>query len=558
MTPVKDGKAMALDGILLHKIIPDISKALPARIQKIYQISDTEVLFQLHGSIGKFQLLVSCHSQYNRILITSRSYPTPDEPGNFVMVLRKYLEGASIQSIEQAELDRWCTMTVRRHNNLGDLENMNLYVELMGRYANLILVNSSNRIVDAMKRIPPFENSRRIIQPGAEFHRTPAQDKRNPFTDPIIYEGMTLTQQFAGFSPFLAEEAEYRLAHGQTFPELMQEIESSSQLYIANRNNDAVFHCIELKSVGVCRSYPIFEGFDVLYFHKEEKQRVKEISGDVYHTAVRQLKHEKQKLPRLLKEMDEAKDCDRWNKYGELLYAWNVTDTKGQRSIVLQDYETEKDIEVPLDPKLDGRRNAQRCYAKYGKFKKGQGYLTEQIHICENEISYFEGLIEQLEQADFDTASEIREELIKGGYIDPPNNQKKRKRVKDSGPHITSIKTSDGVSISFGKNNLQNEALTWHHAKKSDVWLHAKDYHGAHVVIHSPDPDESALRLAANIAAYYSGGRTSSSVPINWCPVSNLKKIPGAKPGMVQLGAYRTIYIDPDPDSLSAAGIDIG
>ncbi|NCB33396.1 MAG: fibronectin/fibrinogen-binding protein [Erysipelotrichia bacterium] len=549
---------MALDGILLHKIIPGISRALPARIQKIYQISDTEVLFQLHGSIGKFQLLISCHSQYNRILITSRNYPTPDEPGNFVMVLRKYLEGATILSIEQAELDRWCMMTIRRHNNLGDLENMAVYIELMGRYANLILVNSSNRIIDAMKRIPPFENSRRIIQPGAEFHRTPSQDKRNPFTDPIIHDGMTLTQQFACFSPFLAEEAEYRLIHGQTFSDIMKEIESSDQLYISNRNNDAVFHCIELKSVGACRNYSLFEGFDILYFHKEEKQRVKEISGDVYHTAVRQLKHEKQKLPRLLKEMDEAMDCDRWNKYGELLYAWNVTDTKGQRSILLQDYETETDIEVPLDPKLDGRHNAQRCYAKYGKLKKGQSYLSEQIRICENEISYFEGLIEQLDQADFDTASEIREELIKGGYIDAGKNPRKRRRVKDTGPHITSVETRTGTVISFGKNNLQNEALTWHHARKTDIWLHAKDYHGAHVVIHDADPDESVLRLAANIAAYFSGGRSSSSVPVNWCPISNLKKISGAKPGLVQLGSYHTIYIDPDPDLLSEAGIEIG
>jgi predicted ribosome quality control (RQC) complex YloA/Tae2 family protein len=557
MTPDKETTTMALDGILLHKIVPEIKASFPARIQKIYQISDTEVLFQLHGSAGKFQMLISCHSQYNRILLTKRSYPTPDEPGNFVMVLRKYLEGATLTDIVQADLDRWCTLSIRRHNNLGDLEDLSLVVELMGRYANLILVSKDQKIIDAMKRIPPFENSRRTIQPGADFHATPAQEKRNPFTDPIIESGKTLTQQFAGFSPFLSEIAELRMSSGQSFSSFMKEIDDSNQLYIANQNDEAVFHCVDLSCIGVCRSYPLFEGFDVLYYHKEEKARIKEISGDIYHVVTRALKHEKQKLPRLLKEYDEAKDCDRWNKYGELLYSWNVSDTKGQRSITLQDYETGKDIEVPLDPKLDGKKNAQRCYAKYGKLKKGQTYLSEQIRICENEIAYFEGLIEQLDQADFDTASEIREELIKGGYIDAHKNSRKRKRVKDNGPHITTIETPEGISISFGRNNLQNEALTFHHARKTDTWLHAKDYHGAHVVIHDPNPDEATLRLAANIAAYFSNGRSSSSVPVNWCAVSSLKKIPGAKPGMVQLGSYRTIYIDPDPELLAAAGIAV-
>jgi predicted ribosome quality control (RQC) complex YloA/Tae2 family protein len=161
---------MALDGILLSKIVPQIAASLPCRIQKIYQISSQEILFQIHGSHGKQQLLISCHSEYNRMLLSDRSYPTPDEPGNFIMVLRKYLEGASFESIEQASLDRWCLFQVRRRNDLGDVETMKLYVELMGKYANVILVSSSGKIIDALKRIPPFENNHRVIQPGADFH----------------------------------------------------------------------------------------------------------------------------------------------------------------------------------------------------------------------------------------------------------------------------------------------------------------------------------------------------------------------------------------------------
>ncbi len=549
---------MALDGILLHKIIPEIETVLPCRIQKIYEISSTEILFQIHTSEGRKQLLISCHSLYNRILLSKRNYPTPNEPGNFVMVLRKYLEGASLESLHQGDLDRWCAFKVRRHNNLGDLEYLDLYVELMGKYANVILVDQNGRIIDALKRIPPFENSRRTIQPGALFTLTPAQEKKNPFTDQTIDPSQTLTAQFSGFSPFLEREVQYRLQNGQSFHSIMDEINSSSRLYIANQDNEAVFHCIPLTSLGSCTDYSLFEGFEILYFHKEEKERIKQITGDLYHFVRKQLKHQNQKLPRLLKEFDEAKDCQKWNKYGELLYAHQIEETNGKREIELEDYESGSLIRIPLDPKLNGRKNAQKCYAKYNKLKKGQVYLEEQIRLCNMEISYFTGLLQQLDQADFDTAAEMKEELIKLGYLKEKNQKNRRRHKKnEEGPHITTLKLTDSISISFGRNNLQNEALTFHRARKTDTWLHAKDYHGAHVVINDPSPDESVLRLAANIAAYFSAGRQSSSVPVVYCPVKGLKKIPGAKPGMVQLSSYKTIYIDPDEELLEKAGVDI-
>lgn len=549
---------MALDGILLYKAIPGLRSILPARIQKIYQISTTEILFQLHCSAGKQQMLISCHSQYNRILLSHRSYPTPSEPGSFVMLLRKYLEGSIIEKIEQAGLDRWCTFTINRHNEIGDREILRLVVELMGKYANVILVSQQNRIIDAMKRIPPFENNRRTVHPGAEFIPTPPQDKKDPFKDFAVDADKTLTAQYAGFSPFLSKEVEYRMAHGQSFSSVMKEIRDSDRLYIANHDGEAVFHCIELTSIGQCVSYPVFEGFDILYYHKEEKDRIREITGDVFKVVRRELKHQKQKLPRLLKEYDEAKDCDKWRVYGDLLFSYGIQDTKGMSSITLQDFETEQDTVIPLDPKLDGVRNARRCYTKYSKLKKGQKYLEEQIAICENEIDYFEGLLEQLTQADFITASEIKDELVKGGYIREKKTVRHRKKKKDNDlPNITEFTMKNGVRISFGRNNLQNEALTFKIARRNETWLHAKDYHGAHVVIHTSDPDEETLRTAANIAACFSAGRNSSSVPINWCKVSSLKKIPGAKPGMVQLGSYKTIYIDPDPEALRLQGLDV-
>ena len=547
---------MALDGIILHKITNEIKSSLPARIQKIYEISGTEILFQLHGKNGKQQLLISCHSVYNRLLFTKRSYPTPAEPSNFIMVLRKYLEGAMIEDIFQGGLDRWCCLTVRRRNNLGDMENQKLYVELMGNYANLILVGADGKIIDALKRIPPFENSRRTIQSGAVFVEVEPQNKKDPFKEQVIDPNITLTKQFGGFSPFFSKEVEYRLQHGQTFAEIMQEVEGSDRLYIAKDGDQPVFHCIPLEHIGECRSYPIFEAFDILYYHREEKERIKVLTGDLVHFCKREWKHQTQKLPRLLKEYDNALDCEKWKKYGDLLYTWNVNDTKGMKEIRLEDYETGEDIIVPLDEKLDGKANARKCFTKYSKLKKGQIYMQEQIEITQREIGYFEGLLEQLDQADVETANEIRKELERFGYIKEKYGSRKKKK-KEEKLHISTVTAPNGTDISYGRNNLQNDALTWHTARKSEVWLHAKDYHGAHVVIHSDSPDEETLRMAAEIAAYFSKGRNSSSVPVNYCPVRSLKKIPGAKPGMVQLTSYKTIYIDPDADHLRALGVNV-
>ena len=424
---------MPLDGILLHKLVPELQEPLPARIQKIYQIAPYEVLFQIHGSSGKQQLLISCHTRYNRILFTKRSYPTPAEPGNFVMLLRKYLEGAMWIGIEQAGLDRWVTLTFRRRNELGDPEPIQLVAELMGNYANLLLVRNDT-IVDALKRIPPFENNQRMILPNAPFKPIPSQNKRDPFSDTSIDQELTLTKQFAGFSPFLSSEVEARLSHGQSMEEIIEEIASSHDLYIANRNGEAVFHCLELTSIGPCRKYPLFEGFDILYFHREEKERIKEISGDLFHTVKRELKHRTQKLPRLLKEYDEALDCDRWKTYGDLLYMHGIPDTHGLTELTLEDFETGEPVTIPVDPRLDGVRNAQRCYGRYQKYKKGQKYLMEQIHICETEITYFECLLEQLELADFETAEGIREELIKGGWMKEDGRKQRRAKKKEASP----------------------------------------------------------------------------------------------------------------------------
>lgn len=545
---------MALDGLLLYKIQGKIKEILPAKINKIYMISNTEIFFQLRSQGKKQNLLISCHSIYNRINITEKDYPTPEEPNNFVMFLRKHLDGATIFQVEQTDYDRYLTFSIATRNEIGDKVILYLSVELMGKYANVILYNEDKKIMDVLKRIPPFENNRRILQPGATFKLPDAQnEKLDPFTCPPLNIDIDLSRQLQGFSPLLSKEVKYRLENGQSFQQIMQEIQESDSLYITSFQEENQFHCIPLTHLQKSyKCYPIMEGLDALYYHKEEKDRIKQLTGDLFKLVRRELKHHRQKLPRLNASLEEALDCDKWREYGDYLQPYSYQVKKGQTEITFERYDGEGSITIPLDPKLDGLGNAKKYFQKYNKGKKGQVHILEQIELCEKEIEYFEGIEQQLEMASVLDAREIREELAKLGYCKSYVSKIRKKKKKENIPNITSILLENGVTLTFGKNNIQNEYLTFKFASKNDTWFHAKDYHGAHVVINTSDPDEETLRLAANFAAYFSKGQFSSSVPINYCLVKQLKRVPGTKPGFVSLTNYKTIYIDPDEEAILA------
>ena len=529
---------MALDGIILNKVKNDLEKHLPIRINKINNTSDTEVIFNVHANKVRTNLVISLHSIYNHISFSEKEYSDYEEPSTFVMVLRKYLTNGIIISIEQYDFDRYLILNIKALNELYDEKEYLLSVELMGKYANLILIDKeTNKIIDALKKIPPYQNTKRTILQGASFLLPEKQNKLNPYTckENDIDFDISLVKQLQGFSKQLEEEVRYRM-NNKSFVEIIKEIQNSNNLYISSNNE---YHIIPLTYLNLkYEKYDIQKGFDVLYYKANEKERIKAVTEDIDKFIKRQIKHYTLKVEKLKQNLEDNKNLFDDKENGDLLYTYSDLDKKGLKQIEINDFGINKIIR--LDPKLSIKANANKYYNLYSKKRKGKVYIEEQIEIASKEVEYFIALKEQLDIASYNDALEIKEELIKYGYLKKKNTKhKKNKKI-----NLYKIQYGNN-NIYFGKNNTQNDYLTFDFAKANYMWFHAKDFHGAHLVIDSDNPSENEIRMCANIAAYFSKGRFSSSVPVNYCLVKNIKKVKGAKPGFVTIKNYKTIFIDP-------------
>jgi len=534
---------MPLDGILLHKIIEELQPLTNGQINKIQQVSQNDLLFHIKNRKDRYQLLISAHPQYHRIALTKTHYQTIHVPGSFLMLLRKHLENGRIQSIQQADLDRWLTITIDSRDEIGDPVRFDVVVELMGKYANVILVLNGT-ILDALKRIPLYENSKRLILPNASFIPVEAQDKRNPFTDPSIDPTLPLHNQFSGFSPMLDKEFCFRMNQGETFEAILKEVEASTTLYLSTQKDRQDYHCIALTHLlAPITSFPLMSGLETWFYQHQQKERIRESTGDLAGFLRKHIKKEEGKLSKLQQALHDAQDNHKWQVYGDLLLAYPQNIEKGATAVTLPDFETNDPITIPLDPKLDVRGNAKRCFNLYRKGKNGQIHIQQQIDLTLSQIAYLQGLQEQLTLADLEDANEIREELVRYRFLKPVKKPGKNKQKPEY--HYTVFYFHD-ARILVGKNNTQNDYLTFHLAHKEDWFFHAKDYHGAHVILQCETINEELIRICGNLAACYSQGKDSSSVPINYTQVKNVKKIPGSRIGFVRLGTYQTIYIDPD------------
>lgn len=540
---------MAYDGIMMHQVKKSLIDTIQSgRINKIYQISKYELLFQVRANRKNYQLLISSHPMYARVQLTSLTYPTPESPNPLTMLFRKLLEGGYIKEIEQIDLDRILKITFACHNELGDAIEYTLYIEIMGKHSNIILVGQNNKIIDCIKHISPSMNTERFLQPGALYQLPPMVQKLNPFTNDFI-EDNQLTRIYQGMAPILSKEILYRIDQGEDFKEIMNQIANSQDLYITKTNDKEYFHVIELTHLqGATTKYPLFDGLDLHFNEIDQKERIKQQTSNLLKFIQNEYQKNTTKSKKLKATLEDSENSDDYRIKGDLLYASLHLMQKGMTSVEVDNYYDNTKMKIVLDPKLDPKANAQKYYQKYQKAKNSIDVLHQQIKLTEKEIDYFDSLITAMAQASYYDALEIKEELENEGYLKKKKqrNTIRKKRI----PQFKKYLTKDGIEIDIGKNNLQNDYLTFKYAHRYDMWFHAKDMPGSHVIVKAQDLDEYTIRLAAKIAAYYSKGKNSSSVPVNYTLVKTLKKPAGSKPGKVILDNYKTIYIDPDEEFL--------
>lgn len=540
---------MAYDGIMMHQVKKSLIDTIQSgRINKIYQISKYELLFQVRANRKNYQLLISSHPMYARVQLTSLTYPTPESPNPLTMLFRKLLEGGYIKEIEQIDLDRILKITFACHNELGDAIEYTLYIEIMGKHSNIILVGQNNKIIDCIKHISPSMNTERFLQPGALYQLPPMVQKLNPFTNDFI-EDNQLTRIYQGMAPILSKEILYRIDQGEDFKEIMNQIANSQDLYITKANDKEYFHVIELTHLqGATTKYPLFDGLDLHFNEIDQKERIKQQTSNLLKFIQNEYQKNTTKLKKLKATLEDSENSDDYRIKGDLLYASLHLMQKGMTSVEVDNYYDNTKMKITLDPKLDPKANAQKYYQKYQKAKNSIDVLHQQIELTEKEIDYFDSLITAMAQASYYDALEIKEELENEGYLKKKKqrNTIRKKRI----PQFKKYLTKDGIEIDIGKNNLQNDYLTFKYAHRYDMWFHAKDMPGSHVIVKAQDLDEYTIRLAAKIAAYYSKGKNSSSVPVNYTLVKTLKKPAGSKLGKVILDNYKTIYIDPDEEFL--------
>lgn len=530
---------MALDGIVLNKIIQDLNSNVPIRINKIYSIGKNEILLNTRADRVSKKLIISGDANQNRVHFTNKSYPNDSEPSNFVMLLRKHLSNGQITSIKQYNFDRIIQLEIINHDSIGDLKTFYLYLELMGRYANIIFCNSDNIIYDAVKRISPLDNPNQVVVPGAKYEVYADLNKANIYEAKNFDINESLVNQFSGVSPTLEKEIRYRLSNEESFEDIVNELKNSDKIIISSKNNNIDYHIIELKhAYDHYKEINYDDAFDIFYYEKSQQERIKSETSNLLRFLRKEVKKLKRKIGKIEDEIIKNENSQINLKYGDLIMTYQYQVKKGMTFVNLIDYDTNEEISISLDEKLDAIANAQKYYKLYKKQSKSIVHLSEQIKISNRELAYFELLIDQLSFADVNSAKEIRSELIDRKYL----FEKTYKNKKKEKPKFTSI-NYNGINIKLGKNNIQNDYIL-KDSNRNDFWFHIADYHGSHVIVQTDSLSNDLIEFAATLAARFSQVKDTSNVTVNYTELRNIKKT--NQKGLVTLKDFKSVTIKND------------
>ena len=551
---------MAFDGLFTRSMSKELQNLTSGRITKIYQPNALEVVLQIRAAGQNVKLLFSIHPSYSRIHLTNQSIENPADPPMFCMLLRKHLEGGFIQSVVQDGFERVITLEIDSKNEIGDAVKRKLIIEIMGRHSNLLLIDAKNNtIIDSLKHLPPSMNSFRTVLPGQQYIAPPKQQKvaLTSLSDEEIKQFFSkevttkeIIEHFAGFSPLHATELLHRLSTTDAVTacrQLMNEIATSAQPTYVEQEGKNYFSPTSLTHLsGISTTYETLgELLDRVFFARAKRDRVKQQAGDLERWLQNELNKLKLKQKKLQKDYERAQNLEQFQLYGELLMANLYNFSKGAEFVDVENYYSEQaeKVRIPVSPRKTPIENAQSYYTKYNKAKTALIMIEEQKKKATEDIEYLEMLTQQVQQASPADIEEIREELAEQGLLRIRQAKRKKKPTKPDPEKFTS---STGIPISVGKNNKQNDYLTFKIGKRNEIWLHTKDIPGSHVVIHSENPDETTLKEAAMLCAYFSKARDSSSVPVDYTEIRHVKKPNGAKPGFVIYFEQKTLYVTPD------------
>ena len=547
---------MSFDGFFLHHMVEELQRELVnGRIQKINQPFEQELVLQIRSNRQSHRLLLSAHPVFGRIQLTQTTFENPAQPSTFIMVLRKYLQGALIESIEQVENDRIVEMTVSNKNEIGDHIQATLIIEIMGKHSNILLVDkSSHKILEVIKHVGFSQNSYRTLLPGSTYIAPPSTESLNPFTikDEKLFEILQTQETTAKNLQSL-----FQGLGRDTANELERILVSEKLSTFRNFFNQETKPCLTETSFSpVPFANQVGEPFDSLsylldtyYKDKAERDRVKQQASELIRRVENELQKNRHKLKKQEKELLATDNAEEFRQKGELLTTFLHQVPNDQDQVILDNYYTNQPITIALDKALTPNQNAQRYFKRYQKLKEAVKYLTDLIEETKATILYLESVETVLNQAGLEEIAEIREELIQTGFIRRRQREKIQKRKKPE-----QYLASDGKTIIYvGRNNLQNEELTFKMARKEELWFHAKDIPGSHVVISGNlDPSDEVKTDAAELAAYFSQGRLSNLVQVDMIEVKKLNKPTGGKPGFVTYTGQKTLRVTPDPEKIAS------
>ncbi|WP_117282766.1 Rqc2 family fibronectin-binding protein Fbp62 [Streptococcus intermedius] len=540
---------MSFDGFFLHHMTDELrQQLLYGRIQKINQPFNQELVLQIRSNRQNHKLLLSAHPVFSRIQLTRTTFENPAVPTTFIMVMRKYLQGATIENISQIENDRILEISVSNKNEIGDNVAATLIIEIMGKHSNIILMDkASGNIIEAIKHVGFSQNSYRTILPGSSYVTPPQTDKRNPFTisDEKLFEilhtedlsARSLQNLFQGLGRDTAAELSQRLTSDK-LKIFRAFFASSTQATLTSKSFTPILFADSQKE------FPsLSQLLDAFYQDKAERDRVNQQASELIHRVENELEKNRKKLKKQEQELVATENAEEFRQKGELLTTFLHQVPNNQDQVELDNYYTSEKITIVLDKALTPNQNAQRYFKRYQKLKEAVKHLTGLIEETKETIQYLESVETALSQANLTEITEIREELIQTGFIRRRQREKIQKRKKPE----KYLSTDGQTIILVGRNNLQNDELTFKMAKKEELWFHAKDIPGSHVVITGNlHPSDDVKTDAAELAAYFSKARLSNLVQVDMIEVKKLNKPTGGKPGFVTYTGQKTLRVTPD------------